>query len=103
MTLYTPINHILKLGITYTDYYDYGYYNPPVKGALITPTKIQSVDTNRGIFTIELNDKEKWRDRLIGEFTTFTNIDELALYNSGDEPLEFKNGDIVIIKATFVK
>ncbi|MGE5634437.1 MAG: hypothetical protein ACM3VV_04345 [Deltaproteobacteria bacterium] len=58
---------------------------------------------NGGIFTIELNDKEKWRDRLIGEFTTFTNIDELALYNSGDEPLEFKNGDIVIIKATFVK
>jgi hypothetical protein len=106
VTLYIPINPVLKVGITYTDDYDYGYgyYNSPtVENALLTPTKVQIIDTNRGIFAIQLHDSEKWRDRLTGEFTTFTNIDELALYNSGDEPVEFKGGDSAIIKATLIK
>ena len=107
VTFNVPIYPILKLGITYIDGYDddgRGSDNiPSIESALVIPTKVQSIDTNRGIFAIQLHDGEKREDRLTGESTTVTDIDKLYLYNSGDEPLEFKNGDNAIIRATLDK
>jgi hypothetical protein len=107
VTFNVPIYPILKLGITYIDGYDddgRGSDNiPSIESALVIPTKVQSIDTNRGIFAIQLHDGEKREDRLTGESTTVTDIDKLYLYNSGDEPLEFKSGDNAIIRATLDK
>lgn len=100
LTLYTPITPILKLGIMYIDYTN-GINNP--EGVLVSPNKVQSIDTNRGVFTLELDGKMKGKDPVIREDTTLSNINGLALYNSGDKPLEFKDGDVAILKATFTK
>ena len=107
VTFNVPIYPILKLGITYIDGYDDDGHGPDnsasIESSSLLPNKVQSIDTNRGIFVIQLHDGEKWIDRLTGEPTTITNIDKLYLYNSGDEPLEFKNGDNAIIRATLDK
>jgi hypothetical protein len=100
LTLYTPITPILKLGVMYIDYTN-GINNP--EGVLVSPNKDQSIDTNRGVFTLELDDKMKGKDPVTREDTTLSNINGLALYNSGDKPLEFKDGDEAILKATFTK
>ena len=100
LTLYTPITPILKLGIMYIDYTN-GINNP--EGVLVSPNKVQSIDTNRGVFTLELDGKMKGKDPITREDTTLSNINGLALYNSGDKPLEFKDGDVAILKATFTK
>ena len=100
LTLYAPITPILKLGIMYIDYTN-GNSNP--QGVLVSPNKVQSIDTNRGVFTLELDGKMKGEDPVTREDTTLSNINGLALYNSGDIPLEFKDGDMAILKATFTK
>lgn len=100
LTLYTPITPILKLGLMYIDYTN-GINNP--EGVLVSPNKVQSIDTNRGVFTLELDGKMKGKDPVTREDTTLSNINGLALYNSGDKPLEFKDGDVAILKATFTK
>ena len=100
LTLYTPITPILKLGLMYIDYTN-GFNNP--EGLLVSPNKVQSIDTNRGVFTLELDGKMKGKDPVTREDTTLSNINGLALYNSGDKPLEFKDGDVAILKATFTK
>jgi hypothetical protein len=100
LTLYTPITPILKLGVMYIDYTN-GINNP--EGVLVSPNKVQSIDTNRGVFTLELDGKMKGEDPVTREDTTLSNINGLALYNSGDKPLEFKDGDEAILKATFTK
>ena len=100
LTLYTPITPILKLGLMYIDYTN-GFNNP--EGLLVSPNKVQSIDTNRGVFTLELDGKMKGEDPVTREDTTLSNINGLALYNSGDIPLEFKDGDMAILKATFTK
>jgi len=100
LTLYTPITPILKLGIMHIDYTN-GNSNP--EGVLVSPNKVQSIDTNRGVFTLELDDKMKGKDPVTREDNTLSNINGLAFYNSGDKPLEFKNGDVTILKATFTK
>ena len=100
LTLYAPITPILKLGIMYIDYTN-GNSNP--QGVLVSPNKVQSIDTNRGVFTLELDGKMKGEDPVTREDTTLSNINGLALYNSGDIPLEFKDGDMAILKSTFTK
>jgi hypothetical protein len=99
-------NPNLRLGIPFTDYtdYEYGYVNDnshSIETALLTPIEFHGKDT--GLFAIELHDGQKSKDKETGEKTTFTNINELYLHNSGDEPLEFKSGDIVVIRATLDK
>ena len=68
LTLYTPITPILKLGIMYIDYTN-GNSNP--EGVLVSPNKVQSIETNRGVFTLELDDKMKGKDPVSKEDNTF--------------------------------
>src|SRR5215204_3384000 len=70
---------------------------------LISPSKIQSLDKNQGLFSIELDKKMKGNDPITGELTTLEKINGLALYNSGNEPIEFKEGSSVALTATFTK
>src|ERR687897_807075 len=72
-------------------------------GTLISPSKIQSIDKNQGLFSIELDKKMEGNDPITGELTTLEKINGLALYNSGNEPIEFNEGSSVALTATFTK
>ncbi len=107
VTFDITINPKLQLGIPYTDLTDnkYGHVNDnslSIKTALLSPTEVHNGKDTR-LFAIELHDGEEFKDSLTEEKTTFTNIDELYLYNNGDEPLEFKSGDNFIIRGELEK
>src|SRR5918993_668931 len=72
-------------------------------GTLISPSKIQSIDKNQGLFSIELDKKMEGNDPITGKLATLEKINGLALYNSGNEPIEFKEGSSVALTATFTK
>ena len=50
-----------------------------------------------------LDKKMKGNDPITGELTTLEKINGLALYNNGNEPLEFKVGSSVALTTTFTK
>jgi hypothetical protein len=98
VTLNIPEIPILKLAVMYIDYNGNNH-----AGALITPSKIQSIDKNQGLYTIELDDRMKGINPITGKSTTLTKINGLALYNNGDKPIVFKPGNIAALTATFTK
>ena len=98
VTLNIPETPILKLAVMYIDYKGNNH-----AGALITPSKIQSIDKNQGLYTIELDDRMKGINPITGKSTTLTKINGLALYNNGDKPIVFKPGNIAALTATFTK
>ena len=72
-------------------------------GTLISPSKIQNLGQNQGLFSIELDKKMKGQDPITGEITTLEKINGLALYNKGNEPIEFKEGSSVALTAAFTR
>ena len=98
VTLNIPEIPILKLAVMYIDYNGNNH-----AGALITPSKIQSIDKNQGLFAIELDKSMKGINPVTGKSTTLTKINGLALYNNGDKPIVFKPGNIAALTATFTK
>ena len=83
-------------------YIDYNGNNHA--GALITPSKIQSIDKNQGLFAIELDKSMKGINPVTGKSITLTKIiNGLALYNNGDKPIVFKPVKIAALTATFTK
>src|SRR5215204_3937924 len=98
MTMNIPESPYLNLAVIYIDNNIDNH-----AGTLISPSKIQSLDKNQGLFSIELDKKMKGNDPITGELTTLEKINGLALYNSGNEPIEFKEGSSVALTATFTK
>ena len=72
-------------------------------GALITPIKIQNINKNQGLFTIELDEQMQGINPKTGKSTTLTKINGLALYNNGDKAIQLKSGNIAALTATFTK
>ena len=93
-----PDSPHLKLALIYIDNNSDNH-----AGTLITPNKIQSIENNQGLFSIELDKKMKGNDPITGETTTLDKINGLALYNNGNEPIEFKVGSSVALTTTFTK
>ncbi|MGZ5511717.1 MAG: hypothetical protein ACXWFC_14775 [Nitrososphaeraceae archaeon] len=91
-----PESPHLKMAVIYIDNNSDNH-----AGTLISPTKIQSIDKNQGLFSIELDKKMTGNDPITGELTTLDKINGLALYNNGNDPLEFKAGSSVALTATF--
>ncbi len=91
-----PESPHLKMAIIYIDNNSDNH-----AGTLISPTKIQNIDKNQGLFSIELDKKITGNDPITGELTTLNKINGLALYNNGNAPLEFKAGSSVALTATF--
>ena len=98
ITMNMPESPDLKMAVIYID-----NNNDNHAGTLISPQKIQSIDKDNGLFSIELDKKMKGNDPITGEVTTLDKINGLALYNNGNEPLEFKAGSSVALTATFQK
>ncbi len=98
ITLNIPENDNLKLAVLSIDPIGNAH-----SGVLINPTKIQSLDKNQGLFSIELDKTMKGTDPITGKSKTVTKINGLALYNTGDESIVFKPGNIVTVTATVTK
>ncbi|HEX6671896.1 MAG TPA: hypothetical protein VF084_06655 [Nitrososphaeraceae archaeon] len=98
ITMNIPDSPNLKLALIYID-----NNNDNHAGTLITPNKIQSIENNQGLFSIELDKKMEGIDPITGETTTLDKINGLALYNNGNEPLEFKVGSSAALTTTFTK
>ena len=96
ITMNIPESPHLKMAVIYIDNNSDNH-----AGTLISPTKIQSIDKNQGLFSIELDKKITGNDPITGELTTLNKINGLALYNNGNAPLEFKAGSSVALTATF--
>ena len=73
------------------------------KGVLITPAKIQSISEGQGLYAIELDKNMKGIDPITGESTIISKINGLAIFNSGDKPVVFKQGNAVALTAVFTK
>jgi hypothetical protein len=73
------------------------------QGVLITPIKIQNINNNQALFTIELDDGMTGENPITGKSNTLTNINGLALYNDGNNPVQFKSGNIAALTATFTR
>ena len=93
-----PDSPHLKLALIYIDNNSDNH-----AGTLLTPNKIQSIENNQGLFSIELDKKMKGNDPITGELTTLDKINGLALYNNGDEPLEFQVGSSAALTTSFTK
>ena len=98
ITMNIPDSPNLKLALIYID-----NNNDNHAGTLITPNKNQSIENNQGLFSIELDKKMEGIDPITGETTTLDKINGLALYNNGNEPLEFKVGSSAALTTTFTK
>src|SRR5215218_8050468 len=98
LTMNIPESPYLNLAVIYIDNNIDNH-----AGTLISPSKIQSLDKNQGLFSIELDKKMRGNDPITGELTKLEKINGLALYNNGIEPIEFNEGSSVALTATFTK
>src|SRR5829696_1393537 len=98
ITMNIPESPYLNLAVIYIDNNIDNH-----AGTLISPSKIQSLDKNQGLFSIELDKKMRGNDPITGELTKLEKINGLALYNNGIEPIEFNEGSSVALTATFTK
>ena len=71
--------------------------------ALINLKKIENINNNQGLFTIELDEQMQGINPLTKEPIIITKINGLALYNIGNKPINFKSGNTVAFTAIFTK
>ena len=80
VTLNIPDTQNIKLAALYMDKTSSSNY-----GILINPVKIQKINSNQGLFTIQLDGEMTGKSPITGKSNTLTNNNGLALYNSGAE------------------
>jgi hypothetical protein len=98
VTLNILNNPNIKLAIMYIDKNGNNHAS-----ALINLKKIQNINNNQGLFTIDLDEQMQGIDPLTKEPTIITKINGLALYNIGNKPINFKSGNTVAFTAIFTK
>src|ERR671914_527794 len=98
VTLNMPNTQNIKLAVMYIDKNGNNH-----AGTLINPVKIQNISTNQGLFTIDLDEQMKGLNPVTGKSNILTKINGLALYNSGEKPIQFKSGNTVALTAAFTK
>ncbi len=70
-------------------------------GVLIKPLKIQDLSTNQALFSVELDGNMNGINPLSGQSTSISRINGLAVYNDGDQPIQFNSGNMAALTATF--
>ena len=98
VTLNMPNTQNIKLAVMYIDKKGNNH-----AGTLINPLKIQNISTKQGLFTIDLDEQMKGLNPVTGKSNILTKINGLALYNSGEKPIQFKSGNTVALTAAFIK
>jgi hypothetical protein len=98
VTLNILNNPNIKLAVMYLDKNGNNHAS-----ALINLKKIQNINNNQGLFTIELDEQMQGINLLTKEPIIITKINGLALYNIGNKPINFKSGNTVAFTAIFTK
>ena len=98
VTLNMPNTGSIKLALLFID--NVGNNNA---GVLVKPLKIQDLSTNQALFSVELDGNMNGINPLSGQSTSISRINGLALYNDGNEPIQFNSGNIAALTATFTK
>jgi|GEM_PF-1781674 len=98
VTFNIPNTPNIKLAVIYID-----KKNNNHEGTLINPVKIQNVQKNQGLFTIDLDKKMTGLNPVTGKSNTLTKINGLALFNIGENPIQFKSGNTVALTSIFTK
>jgi hypothetical protein len=93
-----PNTQNIKLAVMYIDKKGNNH-----AGTLINPAKIQNISTKQGLFTIDLDEQMKGLNPVTGKSNILTKINGLALYNSGEKPIQFKSGNTVALTAAFIQ
>ena len=66
-------------------------------GVLIKPVKIQDLGTNQALFTIVLDGNMNGINPISEQSTSISRINGLALYNDGNQPIQFNSGNMACI------
>ncbi len=98
VTLNMPDTRNIKLAVLHID--RTGNNNV---GTLVNPIKIQDISTNQALYTIELDGAMTGINPITGQRTTVTNINGLALYNYGNNAIQFESGNIAALTAKFTR
>ena len=98
VTLNIPDTQNIKLAALFMDKTSSSNY-----GILINPPKIQKKNSNKALFTIQLEGEMTGNSPITGKSNTLTKINGLALYNSGANPLNLNAGNMTALRATFSK
>ena len=99
VTLNIPDTQNIKLAVLSMD--EIGNY---YKTALINPIKIQKINSNQTLFTVELDNTMTGINPNTGQRTSVTNINGLALYNDGNYAVKFEPGNnIAALTVSFTK
>ena len=98
VTLNIPDTQNIKLAALIMDKTSSSNY-----GILINPIKIQKINSNQGLFTIQLDGEMTGKSQITGQSNTLTKINGLALYNGGANPINLNAGNMAALTATFSK
>ncbi len=98
VTLNMPNTGSIKLALLFID--NVGNNDA---GVLIKPLKIQDLSTNQALFIVELDSNMNGINPISGQSTSISRINGLALYNDGDQPIQFNSGNMAALTATFTK
>ncbi|HJT82870.1 MAG TPA: hypothetical protein VJ697_00175, partial [Nitrososphaeraceae archaeon] len=98
VTLNMPNTGSIKLALLFID--NVGNNDA---GVLVKPLKIQDLSTNQALYSVELDGNMNGINPLSGQSTSISRINGLALYNDGNEPIQFNSGNIAALTATFTK
>ena len=72
-------------------------------GVLVKPVKIQDLNTNQALFSVELDGNMNGINPISGQSTSISRINGLAVYNDGNQPIQFNSGNMAALTATFTK
>ena len=72
-------------------------------GVLVKPVKIQDLNTNQALFTVALDGNMNGINPISGQSTSISRINGLAVYNDGNQPIQFNSGNTAALTATFTK
>ena len=98
VTLNMPNTGSIKLALLFID--NVGNNDA---GVLVKPLKIQDLSTNQALFSVELDGNMNGINPLSGQSTSISRINGLAVYNDGDQPIQFNSGNMAALTATFTK
>ena len=98
VTLNIPNSQNIKLAVLSVD-----KNSNNKQGVLITPIKIQNLNNNQALFTVELDSKMTGENPINGKSNTLTNINGLALYNDGGNAIDLKSGSMAALTATLTR
>ncbi|MGI0050241.1 MAG: hypothetical protein ACRD8K_00760, partial [Nitrososphaeraceae archaeon] len=98
VTLNMPNTGSIKLALLFID-----KVGNSDAGVLVKPVKIQDLSTNQALFKIELDGNMNGINPISGQSTSISRINGLAVYNDGNQPIQFNSGNTAALTATFTK